>query len=72
MSDDNRVIKFPQSRVPGTGKSRPVKNLGRTRFAEMIDPEGRRGTGHWCSRCQGVWYGFPIETQCPVCGNRHG
>jgi uncharacterized Zn finger protein (UPF0148 family) len=29
-------------------------------------------TGHWCSRCRGVWFGYALEVECPRCGNRHG
>ena len=70
--DDRLVVRFPQSRVPGSGRNRPVKDLGLTRLARLIDPSGRGASGHWCSRCQGVWYGCISETECPVCGNRHG
>jgi hypothetical protein len=73
MSDDtSRIIPFPQSRVPGSGNKRPVKDLGLTPLARQIDSGGRGVGGHWCSRCQGVWYGYFLETECPVCGNRHG
>ncbi len=73
MTDDpGRVIRFPQSRVPGRGKSHPVKDLGLTRLARLIDPSGRGSSGHWCSRCEGVWYGCASEAECPVCGNRQG
>lgn len=63
---------FPQSRVPGRSKNNPVKNLGMTKLALALDPEGRRASGHWCSRCVGVWYGHLAEVECPICGNRHG
>ena len=73
MSDDNdRVVRFPQSRVPGTSKNRPAKNLGLTPLARQLDASGSKACGHWCSRCQGIWYGYFLETECPVCGNRHG
>ncbi|SMF30881.1 hypothetical protein SAMN06265365_13730 [Tistlia consotensis] len=73
MSDDPpRVIRFPQSRVPGRSRSRPVKELGVTPLARQIDPTDRGLRGHWCSRCWGVWYGRAGEVECPVCGNRHG
>ena len=70
--EPGRVIRFPQSRVPGSGKRRPVKDLGLTKLARLIDPTGRGASGHWCSRCEGVWYGYVSETECPVCGNRQG
>ena len=67
-----RVIRFPQSRVPGPGKTRPVKDLGLTPLARQIDPSGRGARGHWCSRCEGVWYSHLLEAACPVCGSRRG
>lgn len=70
--DADRIIRFPQSRVPGRGKNHPVRELGFTRLVQQLDPSGRKATGHWCGRCQGVWYGYLTETECPVCGNRNG
>lgn len=73
MSDESdRVVRFPQSRLPGRSKNRDVKNLGMTALARAVDPAGRGTRGHWCKRCQGVWYGQAGEVECPVCGNRHG
>lgn len=73
MPDDNgRVIRFPQSRVPGTNKTRPINELGLTKHAQALDPTGRGSHGHWCSYCRGIWYGRPGEVECPICGNRHG
>jgi len=72
MSDDPKVIPFPQSRVPGRNKTKPVKELGTTALGLALDPSGRSLKGHWCSRCQGVWYGLGQEVTCPACGNRHG
>ncbi len=72
MADPPKVVPFPQSRVPGRGKRHPVKELGVSPLARRLDPEGRNLKGHWCSRCQGVWYGLGQETACPLCGNRHG
>ena len=73
MSDDSdRVVRFPQSRVPGSNKNRPIKDLGLTPLARQLDASGSKACGHWCSRCQGIWYGYFLEAECPVCGNRHG
>ncbi|GAB5468379.1 MAG: hypothetical protein Kilf2KO_14090 [Rhodospirillales bacterium] len=73
MSDEERrVIRFPQSRVAGSGKGRPVKELGLSPLARRIDPSGKGARAHWCSRCQGVWYGCAGEAACPVCANRQG
>ena len=73
MSDEPpRIVRFPQSRVPGKNKRHPIKELGLTPLARQVDPDGKGTHGHWCSRCRGVWYGRPGEAECPVCGNRHG
>ena len=68
---DNDVIRFPQSRVtPGGGN--PITVLGFGRMAGIFGVPERQTTGHWCSRCRGVWYGYVLDVDCPVCGNRHG
>lgn len=72
MSEPPKVIRFPQSRVPGRSRNQPIKELGATELARAIDPEGKQLKGHWCSRCQGIWYGLGQEVACPACGNRHG
>ena len=73
MSDDKtRVIRFPQSRVSGSSKHKPIVDLGLSDRARQIDSSGRGAHGHWCSHCRGVWFGRAGEVECPVCGNRHG
>lgn len=68
MSDN--VIRFPQSRVSPKGSEAPAKFLG---FGDQLICSPRdQTTGHWCSRCQGIWFGYLLEVTCPVCGNRHG
>lgn len=48
------------------------RELGITPLARQLGlPEHQLG-GHWCSRCQGIWYGCTLEVECPRCGNRHG
>jgi hypothetical protein len=66
------VIRFPQSRIAGRGKNHPPKNLGMTKLALALDPRERRASGHWCGNCEGVWYGYLSEVECPVCGARCG
>ncbi len=70
--DDSRVISFPQSRVLPAGASKPVRQLGIGEMAKSIGLPDRQATGHWCSRCHGIWYGYLLEVTCPVCGSRHG
>jgi hypothetical protein len=76
-SDDQKsggtpVVRFPQSRVRLPGSGEPVKELGTSPLAAMLGAPVEQTTGHWCSRCQGIWFGYPLEVTCPVCGNRHG
>ena len=76
MTDDadtpNRVLRFPHSRVtPPSAVPRP-RELGYGALAEQIGIPRRQMTGHWCSRCNGIWYGYLLEVACPQCGNRHG
>ena len=49
-----------------------LKELGITPLARQLELTEEQTNGHWCSRCQGIWYGYTLETQCPVCGNRRG
>ncbi len=67
-----RVITFPQSRTRcKVGKTPPV-DLGISKMAQRLGGIQPNLKGHWCSRCQGIWYGYVGECECPVCGNRHG
>ena len=66
------IVPFPQSRVSPVGSQRPFKRLGASPFATRYGSPDRQATGHWCSRCQGIWFGYLLEVTCPVCGNRHG
>jgi hypothetical protein len=70
--DPPRVVGFPFSRS-GVGRSdAPVRDLGLTPLSRHVGGSGRSPKGHWCSRCQGVWWSYFLEAECPVCGNRHG
>lgn len=66
------VVRFPQSRVMPTGSSEPFRELGMSPLSNALGLPERQATGHWCSRCRGIWYGYLLEVTCPVCGNRHG
>ncbi|MDX8533106.1 hypothetical protein RFM41_14850 [Mesorhizobium sp. VK25A] len=78
MSDDKPehesadVIRFPQSRVLPSGRAEPPRYLGLGAMAKTIGAPEHQATGHWCSRCKGIWYGYLLEVTCPACGNRHG
>lgn len=66
------VIRFPQSRVGIRAAAKPFKQLGTSLFSARFGTPERQATGHWCSRCRGIWYGYLLEVTCPVCGNCHG
>ena len=68
----SEVVRFPQSRVSPTGAAKPAKVLGAGKMAELLGAPAHQTTGHWCSRCQGIWFGYLLEVVCPVCGNRQG
>ena len=48
------------------------RELGSTVLAKQLGLQDWQLNGHWCSRCEGIWYGYTLEAQCPRCGNRHG
>jgi len=49
-----------------------LNELGVTSLARQLGLADEQTNGHWCSRCRGIWYGYTLEVQCPVCGNRKG
>ncbi len=49
-----------------------LNELGVTSLARQLGLADEQTNGHWCSCCQGIWYGYTLEVQCPVCGNRKG
>lgn len=61
----------PKSFAP-SGSPVPTRELGTTPLARQLGLADEQTNGHWCSRCQGIWYGYTLEVQCPVCGNRKG
>jgi hypothetical protein len=65
-----KVTRFPQSRVAPPGAGKPFRQLGASDLSRKLGAPDRQGTGHWCSRCQGIWYGYPLEVTCPSCGRR--
>lgn len=66
------IVRFPQSRVNPVGSHQPFKNLGTSQYIAKLGVPDRQTTGHWCSKCRGIWFGYLLEVTCPVCGNRHG
>ena len=48
------------------------RELGTTPLTRQLGLADEQMGGHWCSRCEGIWYGCTLEVQCPRCGNRRG
>jgi hypothetical protein len=66
---------LPAVRRPcGAPGSKPggFRDLGITPLARQLGLSVEQTNGHWCSRCEGIWFGYTLEAQCPVCGNRKG
>ena len=67
------VTRFPQSRGRPPGVSTEgFKVLGIGGMAEILGSPVEQTTGHWCSNCRGIWYGYLLECTCPACGQRQG
>jgi hypothetical protein len=68
--EDSVVVPFPGPRVrPDKAKARP-RNLGLTPLSKAAGPVAVSARGHWCDRCEGIWYSYFGEGRCPVCGGR--
>lgn len=63
---------FPYSRTQPPGTPGGFKDLGHTLLSRQLGLTDEQTNGHWCSRCQGIWFGYTLEAECPVCGNRNG
>jgi len=63
---------FPHSRTQPPVTRGGFKDLGVTPLVIQLGLTEEQTNGHWCSRCQGIWFGYTLEAQCPVCGNRNG
>lgn len=67
------VLAFPYSKVsPAHGDfdagAPPIYGA----LAAEIGAPLEQTTGHWCSRCRKIWFGYLLEVACPLCGNRQG
>lgn len=67
-----RVVPFPQSLTSPPRTPGGFRDLGKTPLAKQLGLTTDQLSGHWCSRCEGIWFGYTLEAQCPNCGNRHG
>ncbi|MGQ0456044.1 MAG: hypothetical protein ACT4OU_03160 [Hyphomicrobium sp.] len=66
------VVAFPYSRLAPTQWSDPDAPVVYGAFASLIGMPREQTTGHWCSYCRIIWYGYLLEVACPKCGNRQG
>jgi len=55
-----------------TPRTETFRDLGTTPLALQLGLTTEQTNGHWCSRCEGIWFGYTLEVECPVCGNRKG
>lgn len=69
---DEFLFQSPIFSEDGTVTEGAYLDLGITPLARQLNLAPEQTNGHWCSRCQGIWFGYTLETECPVCGNRHG
>ena len=73
MSDkDTAPANFPCARTTPAHTPGGVREIGVGALARQLGVSEAYLSGHCCSRCQGIWYGLPLEVECPVCGNRNG
>jgi hypothetical protein len=75
MADNKKpavLAAFPFSRVPPQHTPGGYRELGITPLAKQLVLQEGQLNGHWCRRCQGIWYGYTLEAECPCCGNRNG
>ena len=70
--EDPASQKFLRSLLAPDHALAAVRELGTTPLARQLSLPDEQLSGHWCSRCRGIWYGCMLEVECPCCGNRHG
>lgn len=63
---------FSLTRIVGQAAAGGFRDLGVTPLVRQLGLSVEQTNGHWCSRCEGIWFGYTLETECPVCGNRKG
>lgn len=69
---DVLIFEFPLLKRDLSDQQKPFVDLGITPLARQLGLKPEQTNGHWCSRCQGIWFGYTLEAECPVCGNRRG
>jgi hypothetical protein len=70
--DPGAAERFVRSLVAPAKPIGGYRELGTTALAARLGLPDDKLSGHWCSRCQGIWWGCTLEVECPVCGNRRG
>ncbi len=65
-----RPIPFPLSRTTPPRTPGGFRELGTTTLARTLGIADEALYGHWCRRCEGLWWGLPLEAACPACGHR--
>lgn len=63
---------FPYSRAAPSATQGGFRDLGFTPLALQLGLTTEQTNGHWCSRCRGIWFGYILEVECPVCRYRNG
>lgn len=71
-SCDGEDARSTLERVTAQTGAYGFRDLGITPLAVQLGLTAEQTNGHWCSRCEGIWFGYTLEAQCPVCGNRKG
>ena len=66
------TLPFPYSRLTPPATPGGFRDLGVTPLPSQLGLTTEQTNGHCCSRCSGIWFGYTLETECPVCGNRKG
>lgn len=69
---DDRRLRIPHSRVSPRATPGGVRDLGVTPLARQLGLSHEQTNGHWCSGCQGIWFGYTLGRECPACANRKG
>ena len=72
IREDVFLLQSPTFDEDGNATETAFRDLGITKLAKQLKLKPEQTNGHWCSRCQGIWFGYTLEAECPVCGNRHG
>jgi hypothetical protein len=69
--DPAAIVGFPFSRVSPARRAN-LTDAPYGKLAREIGIPIEQTTGHWCSNCRKIWFGYLLEVACPTCGGRHG